>query len=98
MKSTDPMVFRLSLQGRDPGKYVYASLITTPTGDRNYHIDGRLVFRRYGSQYFLSELWQGGSADGVICIHGTEETAILRLQKTQAAPVMKVAINVEPNR
>jgi hypothetical protein len=43
-------------QDLDPGKFVTASLIATPSGDGTFQTNGRLVFHQYGNQYFLREV------------------------------------------
>jgi hypothetical protein len=41
-----------------------AVFLTSGIHDRRIQQESRLVFRRYGSQYFLSAVWNSGSSSG----------------------------------
>jgi hypothetical protein len=51
----------LTLQSSD-AKAV-AMVLTIPIGPGNGSSNGKLVFNRYGEQYFLSQIWAPGSGD-----------------------------------
>jgi hypothetical protein len=85
-------------QDRDPGKYVTAFVRVIPSQGGEFRTNGRLMFNRYGDQYFLREVWQRGSADGVTCTPSAEERAILRLQDQQPVTGTQVALDAEPKR
>jgi hypothetical protein len=51
----------LTLQSSD-AKAV-AMVLTSPIGPGNGSSNGKLVFNRYGEQYFLSQIWAPGSGD-----------------------------------
>jgi hypothetical protein len=98
-KSNNQMVFQVYLQNSDSGKYVHTNIMATAlNGGTTFHSDGRLVFRRYGDQYFLHDVWQADSADGVSCLTTKEEKALAHSEKAQNAQRMQVAINAEPSR
>ena len=84
------------LQDRDPGKYVAGYLIVTPSADGAAQTKGRLVFHRYGDRYFLREVWEANSKQGITCSGSSEEKEIRLAINHQAAPPTQVAVNAEP--
>jgi hypothetical protein len=56
------------LRGEHSSGYVMGNSQTSRTASR-----GKLVFRRYGSQYFLREVWADGSTTGFECIKSKQE-------------------------
>src|SRR5439155_18133539 len=55
--------------------------------------ESKLVFRRYGDQYFLSQVWETGDSDGHELRKSRRETGLERdMAKNTARPEM-VAIN-----
>ena len=59
---------------------------------------GRLVFHRYGDRYFLREVWEAGSNEGITCSASSEEKEILRAQNRQPVTETQVALNTESKR
>lgn len=56
------------LRGPKGGGYVTGNPEISRTVSR-----AKLVFRRYGDQYFLREVWSGGSNTGIECVKGKQE-------------------------
>lgn len=46
------------------GKYLFTTGFSMPTRSRELSAQGKLVFNRYGDQYFLSQVWQPGVSNG----------------------------------
>jgi hypothetical protein len=86
------------LRDRDPGKPVSYSLLVTPSEDGKIQTNGRLVFHRYGDRYFLREVWEANSKDGITCVPSAQEKEILRAQNQQAVSQTQVALNAQPAR
>jgi hypothetical protein len=59
---------------------------------------GSVVFHRYGSRYFLSQIWTAGNSDGLECpkTHAEKE-ALLAVVSQNASPT-ELALNTEPMR
>jgi hypothetical protein len=85
------------LRDRDPGKNVAKFLMVTPSVDGKVQENGRLVFHRYGERYFLHEVWEANSTEGITCSPSSQEKEILRAQNQQAVPRTQVAVNAEPS-
>jgi hypothetical protein len=86
------------LRDRDPGKPVTDYLLVTPSQDGKIQTKGRLVFHRYGDRYFLREVWEANSNEGITCVPTSEEKEILRAQNQQSVTQTQVALNAEPTR
>jgi hypothetical protein len=72
-------------------------LMVTPSQGKLQE-QGRLVFHRYGNRYFLREVWDARSNQGVECSPSAEEKEILRAQNQQPATQTQIALNTEKNR
>ena len=72
--------------------------MVNPSYDGKVQERGRLVFHRYGDRYFLREVWEGGSNEGITCNASSEEKEILRAQNRPPATQTQVALNTEKNR
>lgn len=55
-------------------------------GSRDYKAGARLVFNRYGDQYFLSQVWLSPDSGRQIFTSGAEARAARELAKTNAKP------------
>jgi hypothetical protein len=94
------MIFHLYLQKSDSvdsGTYAHTNVLATASNGETFHNYGRLVFRRYGDQYFLHEVWQADSTDGVTCITSPEEKALAHSEKVRTVQRTQLAINAEPS-
>ena len=58
--------------------------------------ESKLVFRRYGDQYFLSQIWEAGDSDGRELRVSREETDLQRLAKNTAKPEVVVVSGRRP--
>ena len=65
----------LMIQGADNGKV--AIRMTGPTAQRKNNTHARLVFHRYGANYFLAEVWNGEST-GFQLLKSKQERAVER--------------------
>ena len=54
---------------------------------------GTLIFRRYGDQYFLTEVWASGSATGQKCVKSKLEREVEIAQSKAAKPGAELALN-----
>jgi hypothetical protein len=75
-----------------------AYFMVTPSYEGKFQEKGRLVFHRYGNRYFLREVWEPGSNEGITCNPSSEEKEILRAQNQQPPTQTQVALNKEPTR
>jgi hypothetical protein len=83
---------------RARGQHAAGFFTATPSEDGKIQAQGRLVFHRYADRYFLREVWEAGSNDGVTCVPSSEEKEILRAQNQQAVMQTQVALNADPKR
>jgi hypothetical protein len=61
-----------------------AALRNTSPRERRGRLDAKLVFHRYGSTYFLSQVWMAGEATGREIAKSKQERAIARELKVAA--------------
>ncbi|GAC1357189.1 MAG: hypothetical protein NVSMB3_03770 [Acidobacteriaceae bacterium] len=59
---------------------------------------GKLVFHRYGNQYFLYQVWSGARADGFELPKSHSEKEMLRAQNKPAPSNSEIALNEPPLR
>lgn len=59
---------------------------------------GKLVFHRYGNQYFLYQVWSGGGTDGFELPKSHSEKEMLRAQNKPVASNSELALNELPLR
>ena len=59
---------------------------------------GKLVFHRYGNQYFLYQVWSGGKADGFQCPKSHSEKEMLRAQNQPVPSNSELALNDQPRQ
>lgn len=57
---------------------------------------GKLVFQRYGDQYFLREVWPANSETGQKCAKSKLEREVEIAQSKAAQPGAELAINQQP--
>ncbi|MEA2259445.1 MAG: hypothetical protein QOJ51_2270 [Acidobacteriaceae bacterium] len=57
---------------------------------------GKLVFKRYGNQYFLREVWTAQSETGQKCVKSKLEREIEIAQNKAAQPGAELALNQQP--
>ena len=57
---------------------------------------GRLIFNKYGDQYFLSDVWLAGSDSGRKLVASRQEQQLRRTPARRPAPDNQVALNVQP--
>lgn len=57
---------------------------------------GKLIFQRYGDQYFLREVWAAGSETGEKCVKTKLERETEIAQSKAAQPGAEVALNEQP--
>ena len=75
--STYPIA--LTIRGSENREYV---TFTTISNEKSKEVKPMLVFRRYGNQYFLAELWTGSNAGRELPKSSEEQ----QVAKNQAAP------------
>lgn len=57
---------------------------------------GVVVFKRYGSKYFLREIWTEGATSGLECTKSRAESNLVKAQNSQAATSVELAFNTAP--
>lgn len=57
---------------------------------------GKLVFHRYGNQYFLYQVWSQGRSEGFQVPKGHTEKEMLRAKAEPAPSTTELALNQEP--
>jgi hypothetical protein len=81
------------LRGRSASGFLLANPETTTSAAGT----GKLVFNRYGDQYFLSEIWPKGSATGERCVKTRQEKETELAQNAASPLTHEVALN-QPSR
>ena len=67
------------------------TVLTHKIRSGTHESESKLVFRRYGDQYFLSQIWEAGDSDGHELLTSREEAGLQRLMaKNTAKPEMVV--------
>ena len=67
------------------------TVLTHKIRSGTHESESKLVFRRYGDQYFLSQIWEAGDSDGHELLTSQEEAGLQRLMaKNTAKPEMVV--------
>jgi hypothetical protein len=58
--------------------------------------EGKVVFHRYGDQYFLREVWLKGQADHLVCPESKDERRLRKLQReaNRAANVTPSSVEI----
>jgi hypothetical protein len=88
----------VQLRGQGSGKQPLGVLLATPSESGKVQKTVRLIFHRYGDRYFLREVWDANTDEGVRSGASSEEKEILRSQNHQAVTQTQLAFNVDPNR
>lgn len=78
-----------SLANKTTGVFVLTAAVQSNERQR----ESRLVFNRYGNQYFLSQLWTTGEASGRETIKSSHERKLSRELAKQGLKVERVAIS-----
>ena len=86
------------LQSQGPGKQASTFVVVTPSENGKIQRNGRLVFHRYGEEYFLREVWEAQSKQGIAFAPSRQENEILRTQNQQTGKQTQLAVNTEPKR
>jgi hypothetical protein len=63
--------------------------LTSPVESLAPKVEGSLVFRRYGDQYFLSQIWTAGATTGSAFFKSREERELERKAQEQGQVAMK---------
>jgi hypothetical protein len=70
--------------------------ITNPAITNTASSTGKVIFTRYGDQYYLSEVWPGGSETGEQCVKSRQEKEA-QLAQNWAGPITReLALNKLP--
>jgi hypothetical protein len=70
--------------------------ITNPAITNNASSTGKVIFTRYGDQYYLSEVWPRGSETGQQCVKSRQEKEA-QLAENWAGPITReLALNKMP--
>ena len=82
----------LLLRGRSGSGFVMTNSATTHTASGT----GKVIFTRYGDQYYLSEVWPQGSETGQLCVKSRQEKET-QLAANWAGPITReLALNRLP--
>jgi hypothetical protein len=57
---------------------------------------GYIVFDRYGSKYFLRQIWTAGNTDGLECSKSRAEKETLQASNNQSPSTVELALNSVP--
>src|SRR5215475_10488529 len=66
----------LRLSGEDGGESI--NIVTSPVEAEEYPKTGKLIFRRYGETYFLSQVWESGEIQGRQLLKSRTERSVER--------------------
>jgi hypothetical protein len=86
----------VQLQDKGSGKRVVGALLGSALERGKIQRTGRLIFHRYGNRYFLREVWDADSGQGVESAPSREEMEILSHNETMAQT--QLAFNADPRR
>jgi hypothetical protein len=86
----------VQLQDQGSGKQAVGVLLGSALEGGNIQRTGRLIFHRYGDRYFLREVWDADSGQGVGSAPSREEMKILRHRETVTKT--QLAFNTDPRR
>jgi hypothetical protein len=96
-------IYRVEMQSNNVillrGQSLSGFVITNPEITRTVTGSGKVIFNRYGSQYYLSEVWPQGSETGQRCIKSRQEkeTERAELAENRKSPITRVlALNHLP--
>jgi hypothetical protein len=86
----------VQLQDQGSGKQAAGLLLGSALEHGEIQRTGRLIFHRYGNRYFLREVWDADSGQGVGSAPSREEMKILRHKETVTQT--QLAFNTNPRR
>jgi hypothetical protein len=86
----------VQLQDQGSGKQAVGVLLGSALEGGKIQRTGRLIFHRYGNRYFLREVWDADSGQGVGSAPSREEMKILRHRETVTKT--QLAFNTDPRR
>ena len=81
----------IMLSGKSKSAFVNANPEYGKPADK-----GRLVFQRYGNQYFLREVWPAESDTGQKCVKSKLEREVEIAQRQADQPGSQLALNQQP--
>jgi hypothetical protein len=84
------------LIGLSAGPHASGVVLTNPVVRLSGLDKGKLVFRHYGSRYFLAEIWQPGNPTGLKVVKGREEKEAQLALNAPAASTVELALNAAP--
>jgi hypothetical protein len=90
-RSTQTSAEGLMLRGTDGRAGVF--ILTRGMQTEDVQQDSKLVFRRYGDQYFLGEVWVSGSSTGRELPSSRKERLIKQENAKHGASAEKVAVH-----
>jgi hypothetical protein len=85
-----------TLQLRGPGKNATSFVMVHSVQVLNAPSKGSMVFDRYGSRYYLHQVWTAGDTLGVECPKSRAEKEILQAENNQPATLVQLALVNEP--
>ena len=81
---------------RSTTSHTMATVITNSEQRFEPTSGGKLVFRKYGHRYFLSQVWAPGSSIGQSCVKSRAEKEVQLAKTEAAAPDVTLALNSLP--
>ncbi len=87
LQGTDQAILIRRGDGRAIGMFLTHSVQTSASSDL-----GKLVFHRYGDQYFLSQVWTGGDNVGLELTRSRRERVLQREMAARAADYQSVTL------
>ncbi len=69
------------------------SIVTISLNGKSWNEPARLVFHRYGEEYFLAEVWMGGSARGQALTVSPAEKELARSGMPRTIAMVKIALH-----
>jgi hypothetical protein len=66
----------LRLSSEDGGEAI--NIVTSPVDAKEYPTTGKLIFRRYGDTYFLTQVWESGEIQGRQLLKSRTERSVER--------------------
>jgi hypothetical protein len=86
VKSVNPSTFLI--QSKDGHQAAVA--MTIGVSSSKEEDNGKLVFNRYGNQYFLSKVWRGGNREGRELVKSRTEIEIAKIMSSPEATTVAV--------
>jgi hypothetical protein len=85
-----------TLQLRGPGKDATSFVMVHSVEVLNAPNKGSVVFDRYGSRYYLHQVWTAGNTLGIECSKSRAEKETLQAANNQPATLVELALVNEP--